>query len=85
MVNFSTQNIVDIMDTVREKLSEYGYSGESKLTVYVFKDTFRKIDEDLYYRQFPDGKDFVPSKGELFVTSGPVCLEVHELSPPEAS
>lgn len=81
MVNFSTQNIADIVETVGSKLAEYGYTGNTKISVEVDKPTFKKIDEDLYYRQFPDGKDFVPSEGEIIVTLGTLSLIVYELAP----
>lgn len=85
MVNFSTQNIADIVETLSMKLREYGYTGNANLSVEVDKDTFKKIDEDLYYRQFPEGKDFVPSQGEIIVTLGPVALTVHDSSHQQAS
>lgn len=85
MVNFSIKNISDIIDTLDSKLYEYGYDNNARIEISVNKQEFRKIDEELYYRQFPDGKDFVPSEEEIIVTSGRVCLVVRLLSPQEVS
>lgn len=33
----------------------------------LIKNLFVKIDEDIYYRQFPEGKDFTPSDKNILI------------------
>ena len=40
---------------------------KNELIVYVKEDDFKKLDEDIYYRQFPDGKDFKPSDEAIII------------------
>ena len=66
-LSFNTAKIAELGDKIMSFLHENGIDTKSELTLNVSKDALRKIDEDLYYRQNPDGKDFVPSDKELTV------------------
>ena len=50
---------------------------KSKLDIYVNnKDELRKIDEDLYYRQHPNGTDFIPSDDMITINFEHVIFNV---------
>lgn len=66
-LSFNTAKIAELGDTIITFLHENGIDTKSELILNVTKGTLRKIDEDLYYRQNPDGQDFVPSDKELTV------------------
>lgn len=59
--------IMELGQTIEKQLLSYGNSNNNELKIYVDSDTFNKIDEDMYYRQFPDGKDFIPSDNTILI------------------
>lgn len=67
VVNLTSVNIYELAVTMIDKLREYSFYDEATITLPVDADTFKKVDEDLYYRNFPDGDDFVPSDREINV------------------
>jgi hypothetical protein len=48
-------------------LNDNGLSHENDLVVKVSKEELKKIDEDLYYRNKPEGKEFIPSDNDVVV------------------
>lgn len=75
--NLSTMNISDIASTIQHKLDMFGVDGKSELIIYVDGDEFRKVDEDLYYRnRSDDGEKFTPSDGEVVVGFGKLTVKV---------
>ena len=59
--------IHELGEHISKFLDENGLSKENSLVISVSKNELRKIDEDLYYRNKPDGKDFTPSDEDVIV------------------
>ena len=67
-VKFGSVSISELGRLVSSKLRENGITTKSDLFVYVNEDDFKKIDEDLFYRNKKDDSEkFVPSDGEIIV------------------
>lgn len=63
---FGTMSIMELGQFISSKLKEDGVTKQSELTVYVTSEEFKKIDEDLYYRNRKDeSQEFIPSEGEI--------------------
>lgn len=67
MVNLTTNEIFKIGMELSNNLALNKIINDNKLLLKVDEESFRKIDEDLYYRNYPDGKDFEPSFSEINV------------------
>lgn len=50
---------------VSNKLEEKKVTKNNTLVLTISKEELKKLDEDLYYRQNPNGTDFVPSEKEI--------------------
>lgn len=59
--------ILKIGDTLEKQLVHNDVKISNILTLRVDKDIFHKIDEDIYYRQFPEGTEFQPSEDEITI------------------
>ena len=60
--------IVEIANSIEaEIINRPHIEAKSELKIYVDAASFKKIDEDIYYRQFPDGKDFQPSDNMILI------------------
>jgi hypothetical protein len=57
--------IKKIGDELEQELVKNNVKENNLLIITVDKELLKKIDEDIYYRKFPEGKDFVPSKNEI--------------------
>lgn len=67
MVNLTTNEIFKIGMELSNNLALNKIINDNKLFLKVDEESFKKIDEDLYYRNYPDGKDFEPSFSEINV------------------
>lgn len=66
-MNLGYFEILKLGEYVSTTLKENGIKSHSNLVINVDKNSLHKIDEDLYYRKFPDGNDFQPSENEILV------------------
>lgn len=65
---FGTMSIYELGQFISDKLHDDGVKEQAVLTVYVNNEEFKKVDEDLYYRNRTDeNQEFVPSDGEIIV------------------
>ena len=65
---FGTMSISELGQFISNKLHDDGVKKQAVLTIYVNTDEFKKVDEDLYYRNRTDEKqEFIPSDGEIIV------------------
>lgn len=65
---FGTMSISELGQFISNKLYNDGVKKQAVLTVYVNNEEFKKVDEDLYYRNKTDeNQEFVPSDGEIIV------------------
>lgn len=61
----SSFDIATIGLYVSNKLEEKKVTKNNTLVLIISKEELKKLDEDLYYRQNPNGTDFVPSEKEI--------------------
>lgn len=59
--------IVNIGRMIEAHMNVCSNTEKNEFTIYVSEDIFKKLDEDIYYRQFPDGKDFKPSDDIIII------------------
>ena len=72
-------SIFELGQFISFKLKEDGDTMQSELTVYVTSEEFKKIDEDLYYRNRKDeSQEFIPSEGEIDINFELVKIIVKE-------
>lgn len=63
---FGTMSIFELGQSISSKLKSDGIIKQSELTIYVSKEEFKKIDEDLFYRNRKDeSQEFIPSEKEI--------------------
>ena len=76
---FGTMSIFELGQFISSKLKEDGVTTQSELTVYVTSEEFKKVDEDLYYRNRKDeSQEFIPSEGEIDINFELVKIIVKE-------
>lgn len=76
---FGTMSIFELGQFISSKLKEDGITIQSELIVYVTSEDFKKIDEDLYYRNRKDeSQEFIPSEGEIDINFELVKIIVKE-------
>ena len=63
---------------ITNELKDMRFNSECVLTMKLDKDKLLKLDEDLYYRQYTDGKDYVPTDGEINVKFDNLTIVVTE-------
>jgi hypothetical protein len=74
-----TMSIFELGQFISSKLKEDGVTIQSELTVYVTSEEFKKIDEDLYYRNRKDeSQEFIPSEGEIDINFELVKIIIKE-------
>lgn len=59
--------IVNIGRMIEAHMNVCSNTEKNEFTIYVPEDIFKKLDEDIYYRQFPEGKDFTPSDDTIII------------------
>ena len=75
---FGTMSIFELGQFISSKLKE-DVAIQSILTVYVTSEEFKKVDEDLYYRNRKDeSQEFIPSEGEIDINFELVKIIVKE-------
>ncbi len=63
---FGTASIFELGQNISSKLNEDGVTQQSELYIYLNEDEFKKVDEDLFYRNRKDeSQEFIPSEGEI--------------------
>lgn len=76
---FGTMSVVEVGQMLSSKLTEYGIKDKSELIIYLGKDEFKKLDEDLFYRNKKNESDeFIPSEGEIDINFDSVKITVKE-------
>lgn len=74
MLDFFT--IKKIGDELEQELVKNDVKKNNVLTITVDKELLKKIDEDIYYRKFPEGKDFKPSKNEITINFTHLTIKI---------
>lgn len=63
---FGTASIFELGQTISSKLEDDGITQQSEFYIYLNKEEFKKVDEDLFYRNREDEtQEFIPSDGEI--------------------
>ena len=66
-ITLNSNKIFELGEYINNFLAENHVTKENDLVIKVTSKNLRKIDEDLYYRNKPEGKEFVPSDKEVIV------------------
>jgi hypothetical protein len=76
---FGTMSIFELGQLISTKLKNDGITQQSELYVYVDKEQFKKVDEDLFYRnKKDDNQEFTPSEGEIIINFENVKIVIKE-------
>lgn len=76
---FGAMSIYELGQFISNKLKEDGITDKSELSIYVGNEHFKKIDEDLFYRNKTDeNQEFIPSEGEIIVNFDNVRILIKE-------
>lgn len=75
-LKLNSYEIFDIGEKLDTRLHDNGICTKSELTIHVTNDELRKIDEDLYYRNNPEGENFIPSDGEIIITFKNLTIKI---------
>ena len=79
MIMLNTNKIQEIGNYISEQMRELNIN-DSMLLINVDKDSFKKIDEDLFYRINENNKEkeFIPSEKEIIISFPNVKLIINE-------
>ena len=76
---FGSMSIFELGNMISGNLKENGVTQKAELIIYLNKEEFKKVDEDLFYRtKRGDKSDFVPSEGEIDINFEGVKLIIKE-------
>ena len=76
---FGSMSIFELGNMISGNLKENGVTQKAELIIYLNKEEFKKVDEDLFYRTKRGNKsDFVPSEGEIDINFEGVKLIIKE-------
>ena len=79
MIMLNTNKIQEIGDYISEQMRQLNIN-DSMLLINVDKESFKKIDEDLFYRMNENNKEkeFIPSEKEIIISFPNVKLIINE-------
>ena len=79
MIMLNTNKIQEIGDYISEQMRQLNIN-DSMLLINVDKESFKKIDEDLFYRINENNKEkeFIPSEKEIIISFPNVKLIINE-------
>ena len=66
-LTLNSMKIFELGEYIAKFLNDNGLRHENDLVIKVSKEELNKIDEDLYYRNKPEGKEFTPSDKDVIV------------------
>jgi hypothetical protein len=76
---FGSMSIFELGNMISGNLKENGITQKAELIIYLNKEEFKKVDEDLFYRtKRGDKSDFIPSEGEIDINFEGVKLIIKE-------
>lgn len=81
MVNLSITEISKIGNTIQDMLQEVGVEEKCELSIKVDPYSLTKIDEELYYRQNPQGQDFNPTDDKVIITFPKLTMVIEKREP----
>ena len=74
MVTITTNEIYKMGHELSQSLIKNKVTLKNELNIKVDDESFKKIDEDLYYRSNPNDDNFSPSQSKIKITFP--CLEI---------
>lgn len=66
-LTLNSPKIFELGEYISKFLNDNGITQHSDLVIRVDKHELNRIDEDLYYRNKPEGEEFVPSDNDIVV------------------
>ena len=79
MFRFGSVGISEIGDMISSKLAEDGVTTKCELYVYLNDDEFKKVDEDLFFRNNDSEEEFIPSDKEIDVNFDGVKIIIKKI------
>jgi hypothetical protein len=76
MILLGLNELSELCYDVHAKLAKCGIKSDAILTISVDKNSLRKIDEDLFYRQNDKDKEFIPSENEVNVIFENITVKI---------
>lgn len=78
---FGTASIFELGQMISSKLNEDGVTQQSELYIYLSVEEFKKVDEDLFYRNRKDeSQEFIPSDGEIDINFDDIKIIIKQKS-----
>lgn len=78
---FGTTSIFELAQIISSKLNEDGVTQQSELYIYLSVEEFKKVDEDLFYRNRKDeSQEFIPSDGEIDINFDDIKIIIKQKS-----
>ena len=78
---FGTVSIFELGQMISSKLNEDGVTQQSELYIYLSVEEFKKVDEDLFYRNRKDeSQEFIPSDGEIDINFDDIKIIIKQKS-----
>lgn len=74
MITLTTNEIYKMGHELSQSLIKNKVTLKNELNIKVDDESFKKIDEDLYYRSNPNDDNFSPSQSKIKITFP--CLEI---------
>jgi len=71
-------DIIKLGTKISQELKSLRIDKECVMSISIGNDNLHKLDEDFYYRNFPDGKDYVPTDGELDIKFDNLKITIKE-------
>lgn len=80
-MKLNTNELAKLGNTIQEILSSLEIEDKCELTIPLDPYSLLKIDEDLYYRQNPTGKDFKPTEEKITITFPKLTITLEKRKP----
>jgi small-conductance mechanosensitive channel len=77
-INLNRNTLIELGNKISEILTKSNVKDSSVLHIKVDENSFKKIDEDLYYRNDEKKEDFLPSENEIILKDPEPFIKVYE-------
>ena len=76
---FGTISIIELGNFISSFLKENGVNTQSQLVIYLNAEEFKKVDEDLFYRNRKnENNEFIPSEGKIVINFDAIKVIINQ-------
>lgn len=79
MVTLTSNEIFRIGKMLETELIQHKAKYNNQLVIDVDEDSFKKIDEDLYYRQHHENEEFIPSFDSITISFSLLTITIRKI------